>query len=104
MDKLVTKQDFIKNIRQHLNTLGLSRGERINLNKTVSTRKVICNGEHNIEERVIWASRSRVCVEWYWNGVKQDYSGDYPWNNPNANYGICMNTCHILRDMAEKVA
>lgn len=53
MDKRITKQDFIKEIRQHLKALGVRKGERLEINETVSRQRVTMGEKvYNNEIRV----------------------------------------------------
>ena len=102
MDKVVTKSELVKEIRHHLNLLGVGNGERLELNKLVSTQKVIIGEEvWNLETIVKGISPRRIVIEWYKNGELRDWSGEYPYNHRNVDYGIVMQVALTLRNKAE---
>ena len=102
MDKRTTKQDFIKEIRQHLKALGVRKGERLEINETVSRQRVTMGEKvYNNEIRVKSVTSSGVFLEWYTNGERRDYSGEYPYNNVNVDYMTAFNISRILAKRTE---
>lgn len=97
MDKRVTKQDFIKEIRQHLKALGVRKGERLEINKTVARQRVTMGEKvYNNEIRVKSVTSTGAFLEWYTNGERRDYSGEYPYNNVNVDDMTAFNISRIL--------
>ena len=97
MDKRMTKQDFIKEIRQHLKALGVRKGERLEIHETVSRQRVTMGEKvYNNEIRVKSVTSTGAFLEWYTNGERRDYSGEYPYNNVNVDYMTAHNIACIL--------
>ena len=91
------KQDFVKEIRQHLKSLGVRQGERLEINETVSRQRVTMGEKtYNKEIRVKSVTSTDVFLEWYTNGEREDYSGEYPYNNVNVDYMVAHNIARIL--------
>lgn len=105
MEKRITKQDFIKEIRQHLKALGVRKGERLEINEIVSRQRITIGEKvYNNEIRVKSVSSTGVFLEWYTNGERRDYSGEYPYNNVNVGYMTVFKISRILAKRTEAAA
>ena len=97
MDKKVTKREFVGEIRQHLASLNVKKGESLEMDVTVSHQKITCKDKVYITEtRVKKVSHGRITIEWYTNGERKEYSGEYPYSDKNVSYGVVMNVAAIL--------
>ena len=101
----MNKRNFVREIRANLTALGVGKGERMELNETVSTQKItIGDRVINNEIRVKSVSNSGVFLEWYSNGVRQGYSGEYPYNNKNVDEMTAFNIARILSRRIQAIA
>lgn len=97
MDKKVAKRELVNEIRQHLASINVKKGDSLKLDVTVSHQKITCKEKvYIIETRVKSISHNRITIEWYQNGERKDYSGEYPYSDKNVSYGVVMNVAAIL--------